>query len=96
MQGSTDAARRLVLEHGWNSTSHQVLDPGMRRWFSAASAAVVGYVQVARVRAVAGAPVAARRTDTIRAVAPLPSGGSATGADLTGTAGLTTAGGFDR
>src|SRR5690606_38679435 len=59
VQGSTDAARRLVLEHGWNSTSHQVLDPGMRRWFSAAGDAVVGYVEVASVRVVAGAPVAA-------------------------------------
>lgn len=52
-------ARRLVLEHGWNSTAHQVLDPGMRHWFSAAGDAVVGYVEAAGRRVVAGAPVAA-------------------------------------
>lgn len=52
-------ARSLVLEHGWNSTSHQVLDRGMRHWFSAAGDAVVGYAQFAGVRLVAGAPVAA-------------------------------------
>jgi len=52
-------ARALVLEHGWNSNSHQVLDRGMRHWFSAAGDAVVGYTQFAGVRLVAGAPVAA-------------------------------------
>ncbi len=52
-------ARALVEEHGWNSTAHQVLDPGMRHWFSLAGDAVVGYVQVAGYRVVAGAPVAA-------------------------------------
>lgn len=51
-------ARALVLAHGWNSTSHQVLDPGMRRWFSRSGDAVVGYVSAAGVRVVAGAPVA--------------------------------------
>lgn len=47
-----------MLEHGWNSTSHQILDPGMLHWFSAAGDAVVGYVEVAGMRVVAGAPVA--------------------------------------
>ncbi len=51
-------ARALVLAHGWNSTSHQVLDRGMRRWFSRAGDAVVGYVSAAGLRVVAGAPVA--------------------------------------
>lgn len=48
----------MVKENGWNSTSHQVLDPGMNRWFSAAGDAVVGYAQVAGYRVAAGAPVA--------------------------------------
>lgn len=52
------AARALVLAHGWNSTSHQVLDPGMLLWFSGAGDAVVGYVRAAGFRVVAGAPVA--------------------------------------
>ncbi len=52
-------ARALVEEHGWNSTAHQVLDPGMRHWFSRAGDAVVGYAQIAGYRVVAGAPVAA-------------------------------------
>jgi len=63
----TDLARRLVLEYGWNSTSHQVLDPGMSHWFSLGRDAVVGYVEVAGMRVVAGAPVAA--DDRLAAVA---------------------------
>ncbi len=53
------AARRLVKEHGWNSTAHQVLDPGVKHWFSSAGDAVVGYVEAVGCRIVAGAPVAA-------------------------------------
>jgi phosphatidylglycerol lysyltransferase len=50
-------ARRLVLEHGWNSTSFQIVNPGIKRWFSAAGDAVVGYVIGGGWRVVAGAPV---------------------------------------
>ena len=50
-------ARELVLAHGWNSTSFQIVNPGIERWFSAAADAVVGYVDSGRVRVVAGAPV---------------------------------------
>lgn len=50
-------ARELVLEHGWNSTSFQIVNPGIKRWFSKAGDAVVGYVTAAGVRVVAGAPV---------------------------------------
>lgn len=49
------------MQHGWNSTSHQVLDPGIRHWFSARQDALVGYVEVAGRRVVAGAPVADER-----------------------------------
>jgi phosphatidylglycerol lysyltransferase len=50
-------ARRLVLEHGWNSTSFQITNPGIERWFSRDGKAVVGYVRSNGVRVVAGAPV---------------------------------------
>ena len=52
-------ARDLVLRHGWNATSYQILNPGIAHWFAAAGDAVVGYVTRAGVRVVAGAPVAA-------------------------------------
>ncbi len=50
-------ARELVLTHGWNSTSFQIINPGIRRWFSASGDAVVGYVTDGGVRVVVGAPV---------------------------------------
>ncbi|MBS1796948.1 MAG: DUF2156 domain-containing protein [Acidobacteria bacterium] len=54
-----ETTRRLVLTYGWNTTSYQILNPGIRRWFSAAGDAVVGYRSAAGVRVVAGAPVCA-------------------------------------
>jgi hypothetical protein len=33
---SLDRTRRIILKHGWNTTSYQILNPGIRRWFSAA------------------------------------------------------------
>jgi phosphatidylglycerol lysyltransferase len=54
-----DRTRALVLEHGWNATSYQLVNPGIAHWFSARGDAVVGYVDVPRVRVVAGAPVCA-------------------------------------
>lgn len=53
----TDSARRLVLRHGWNATSYQILNPGIALWFSNARDAVVGYVRHHRTLVVAGAPV---------------------------------------
>ena len=50
-------ARELVLEYGWNSTSFQIVNPGIERWFSRAGDAVVGYVVSNGVRVVVGAPV---------------------------------------
>ena len=50
-------ARDLVLEHGWNATSYQIVNPGITHWFSSANDAVVGYVPYAGYRVVAGAPV---------------------------------------
>jgi phosphatidylglycerol lysyltransferase len=50
-------ARTLVLCHGWNAMAYQILNPGIRRWFSADGEAVVGYVDAHRFRVVAGSPV---------------------------------------
>jgi phosphatidylglycerol lysyltransferase len=50
-------ARRLVLSYGWNSTSYQILNPGISHWFSPGASAVVGYIRRGRVLLAAGAPV---------------------------------------
>jgi phosphatidylglycerol lysyltransferase len=50
-------ARELVLAYGWNSTSFQIVNPGIKRWFSNDGQAVVGYVPAAGFRIVAGSPV---------------------------------------
>lgn len=52
-------ARALVLRHGWNTTSYQILNPGFTHWFSEAGDAVVGFVRRPRVWVVGGAPVCA-------------------------------------
>ncbi len=50
-------ARGLVLEYGWNSTSYQILNPGIAHWFGPQGDCVVGYVRRHRVLLAAGAPV---------------------------------------
>ncbi|MFL5462419.1 MAG: phosphatidylglycerol lysyltransferase domain-containing protein [Gemmatimonadaceae bacterium] len=50
-------ARDLVLDHGWNATAYQILNPGIELWFSRTGDAVVGFVRHRRTRVVAGAPV---------------------------------------
>jgi phosphatidylglycerol lysyltransferase len=57
---SLTRTRRIVLAHGWNSTSYQILNPGIRHWLSSADDAVVGFVSCFGVRVAAGAPVCAR------------------------------------
>ena len=52
-------ARELVLEHGWNATSYQIVNPGIEHWFASRGDAVVGFVEYAGMRIVAGAPVCA-------------------------------------
>src|SRR3982751_3553647 len=54
---SVARARELVLSYGWNSTSFQIVNPGISRWFSKQGDAVVGFVPAAGTRVVAGAPV---------------------------------------
>lgn len=55
--GSLAKARDLVLRHGWNATAYQILNPGIRLWFSPEGDAVTGYSDWGGVRVAAGAPV---------------------------------------
>jgi len=50
-------ARELVMEFGWNSTSYQILNPGIDLWFAAPANAVIGYTRRHGVLLVAGAPI---------------------------------------
>lgn len=61
-------ARDLVLAHGWNSTSYQILNPGIDRWFAPGDKGVVGFVRAKGVRVVAGAPVCSQE-DLLKAAA---------------------------
>ena len=54
---SVERARRLVLAHGWNTTSFQIVNPGIEHWFGRDGESVVGYVSTGNVWVVAGAPV---------------------------------------
>ena len=45
------------MQHGWNATSYQIVNPGIAHWFSRKGDAVVGFTTYAGVRVVAGAPV---------------------------------------
>lgn len=48
----------LVKQHGWNTTTFQILEPGFRYWF-AETDACVAYVDTGRAWVAAGAPIAA-------------------------------------
>ena len=54
--GDVERARRILLEHGWNTTCFQILNPGIEHWFSKAGDAVTGYVTANGYRVVGGAP----------------------------------------
>jgi len=54
------AARRLILEHGWNATAYQILNPGIQRWFTSSADGVVGYVEHSGHWVVAGSPICSR------------------------------------
>ncbi len=56
-QRSQDHVRELVLTYGYHANAYQVLNPGMRHWFSSHDPAVVGYVQRGRWWVAAGAPI---------------------------------------
>ncbi len=53
-------ARSLIMNYGWNSAAYQILNPGIQLWFSQNYDAVVGFVEYASYRVVAGAPVCAK------------------------------------
>ncbi|HSD91178.1 MAG TPA: DUF2156 domain-containing protein [Kofleriaceae bacterium] len=48
----------LLVQHGWNSTSFQILEPGFEYWFDG-DEACVGYVDTGGAWVAAGPPVAA-------------------------------------
>lgn len=68
-------ARTLALTYGWNATAYQVVNPGIKHWFTDDREALVGFVRAGlrlpggRVRVVAGAPVCApdRLLDVVQA-----------------------------
>jgi phosphatidylglycerol lysyltransferase len=47
------------MQHGWNATAYQIVNPGIQHWFAEHGDAVIGYVSASRTRVVAGAPVCA-------------------------------------
>jgi phosphatidylglycerol lysyltransferase len=51
--------RALVLQHGWNSTCYQILNPGLEHWFDEEGRGVVGFVRSGQYWVAAGAPVCA-------------------------------------
>ena len=60
--------RDLVMQHGWNATAYQIINPGIVHWLARGGDAVVGYVEFHRTRVVAGAPVCAEdRLSQVRA-----------------------------
>ena len=56
-----ERARRIVLKYGWNTTSYQILNPGIERWFAPSNEAVVGFVSANGVRVAAGAPICSKK-----------------------------------
>lgn len=58
-------AHRLVMLYGWNAMAYQILNAGMRYWFSANGNAVIGYKRYGRYAIVAGAPICTNEQLTI-------------------------------
>ena len=58
--------RHLLLANGWNSTSYQIINPDIKRWFSPDKTAVTGFVSCQGIRVVVGAPICAE--DSLPAV----------------------------
>lgn len=54
-----ETAIELVKRYGWNSTAHQIINPGIAHFLSSRRDAITGYVDFARVRVAAGVPVCA-------------------------------------
>ncbi len=52
-----ERVRQLVLAYGYHANAYQILNPGIRHWFSSHDRAVAGYVQRGRWWVAAGAPI---------------------------------------
>ena len=57
MSDELDKVRQHVLRYGWNSTCFQVVNPGIRHWWSKDGLGLVGFVISGRLAVVAGAPI---------------------------------------
>src|SRR6185436_12916786 len=55
---SKERVLALLVQHGWNSTSFQILEPGFEYWFDGDDACV-GYVDTGSAWVAAGPPIAA-------------------------------------
>jgi len=60
LEAESSQARSQVLQHGWNSTSYQILNEGFERWWSADRQALVGFVRAGKCALVAGAPICSK------------------------------------
>src|SRR5690349_10459765 len=58
-QDERERALALIRRYGWNATSFQCLEPGIRYWFTTDGEACVAYSDTGRAWVVAGAPIAA-------------------------------------
>lgn len=54
-----ERARQLVLQHAWNTTAYQILNPGIEHWFHPLLPAVIGMVRRGKYWVAGGAPVCA-------------------------------------
>lgn len=52
-----ELARVLVARYGWNTVACQIVNPGLRYWFTPDQMAVVGFVEAGRAWVAAGEPV---------------------------------------
>ena len=48
MEPSYAQSRELILEHGWNATAYQILNPGIAHWISEERRGLVGYVEAGK------------------------------------------------
>ena len=48
MDPSFVQARELILQHGWNATAYQILNPGIAHWISEEQRGLVGFVEAGK------------------------------------------------
>lgn len=54
-----EAAREVILKHGRNAATYQVINPEIQKWFSPDRHGLIGFVRYAKTRIVAGGPISA-------------------------------------